>query len=72
MYASLPSPVSSGWPGVAIMRIGQVDDLTLHETTLKPQVETFTKSRVAWCKGAEGAEQYSGNYFAGEKERSSL
>jgi hypothetical protein len=55
---------------MAIMRIGQVDDLTLHETTLKPQIETFTKDRVAWFKGAEGAEQYSGNYYGGETERS--
>jgi hypothetical protein len=68
--ASSPSSVSSGWPGTAIMRIGQVDDLKLHETTLKPQVEQFTKDRVAWFKGAEGAEQYHGNYYGGETERS--
>ena len=51
------------------MRIGQVDDLKLHETTLKPQVETFTKNRVAWFNGAEGAEQYFGNFYGGEKEK---
>ena len=51
------------------MRISRVDDLTLHRTTLKPQVETFTKDRVAWFKGAEGAGKYYGNYFGGETER---
>jgi len=54
------------------MRIGQVDDLKLHETTLKPQVEQFTKDRVEWFKGAEGAEQYHGNYYGGETERSEV
>ncbi len=50
------------------MRIGQVDDLTLHETKLKPQIETFTKDRVSWFKGAEDAVQYRGNFYGGEKE----
>lgn len=54
------------------MRIGQVDDLTLHGTTLKPQVEMFTKDRVAWFKGAEEAEQYHGNYYGGETGRSKM
>jgi hypothetical protein len=54
------------------MRIGQVDDLTLHGTTLKPQIETFTKDRVAWFEGADGAEQYYGNYYGGETERSEV
>ena len=61
---SLMYRVSSGWPGKLIMRIGQVDDFKLHETVLKPQLETFTKDRVSWFKGAEGAEQHEGNYFA--------
>ena len=65
-------PVSSGWPGTAIMRIGQVDNLELQETALKPQVETFIKDRVAWFKGAEGAEQYHGNFYGGDTEKSSL
>ena len=69
---NLPVPVSSGWPGTAIMRIGQVDDLKLHETKLKPHLETFIKDRVAWFHGAEGAEGYQGNYFGGEKERSKI
>ena len=57
---------------MAIMRIGQVDDRKLHGTTLKPRVEQFTKDRVAWFKGAEGAVQYHGNYYAGEMERSKI
>lgn len=57
---------------MAIMRIGQVDDLKLPETTLKPQFEQFTKDRIAWCKGAEGADQYHGNYLAGETTKSKV
>jgi hypothetical protein len=63
------SSVSSGWPGHAVMRIGQVDDFKLHETALKPQLEIFTKDRVAWFKGAEGTVKYTGNYFGGEREK---
>ena len=51
------------------MRIGQVDDLKLHETILKPKLEQFIKDRVSWFKGAEGAEQYHGNFFAGETKK---
>ncbi len=57
---------------MAIMRIGQVDDLTLHETTLKPQLEIFTKDRVAWFKGAEGAEQHHGDPFGTKTEWSKV
>lgn len=51
------------------MRIGQIDDLKLQGTTLKPQVEQFIKDRVSWCKGAEGAEQYSGNFYGGDTKK---
>lgn len=61
--------MSSGFPGMLIMRIGQVDDNKLAETKLKPQFEQFIKDRVAWFKGAEGAEQYLGNFLAGEKDK---
>ena len=66
---SLMYRVSSGSPGLAVMRIGQVDDLTMHETTLKPKIEKFTKDRVGWFKGAEGAEQHEGNYFAQRRKK---
>lgn len=49
--------VSSGYPGVSIMRIGTVDDFNLHETKLKPSVEQFTSCRVSWLQGAEGVKQ---------------
>jgi hypothetical protein len=55
--------VSSGFPGLTIMRIGQVDDLALHGTVLKPRKEQFGKDRVAWVKPTEGVEQHEGNYF---------
>lgn len=61
---SLMYRISSGSPGYVVMRIGQVDDFELHETALKPRIEQFTKDRVGWFKGAEGAEQHEGNWFA--------
>ena len=63
---SLMYRVSSGFPGKTIMRIGQVDDFHLHETTLMPWIEQFTKDRVAWVKEMKGMEQEKGNYY-GEK-----
>ena len=40
-------------------RIGQVDDLHLHETKLKPRLEQFAKDRVAWQQPIEGMEQHA-------------
>jgi hypothetical protein len=54
---TLMNRVSSGFPGLSIMRIGTVDDFNLHETKLKPRVEQFTKDRVSWLHGAEGVKQ---------------
>lgn len=50
--------VSSGYPGKSILRIGTVDDFSLHETKLKPQAEQFVESRVSWLSGVDGAEKY--------------
>ncbi|KIW51052.1 hypothetical protein PV05_09807 [Exophiala xenobiotica] len=47
--------VGAAFPGKSILRIGTVDDFTLHETKLKPQVEQFVKDRVGWLSGVEGA-----------------
>ncbi|CZT18550.1 uncharacterized protein RCC_04394 [Ramularia collo-cygni] len=55
--------VSSGFPGKSIMRIGTIDDFTLHETLLKPRIEQFTKDRVSWLAGAKGVEQHEKAYF---------
>jgi len=55
--------VSSGFPGLSIMRIGTVDDFNLHETKLKPNAEQFTKDRVSWLHGAEGVKQFRGSFL---------
>lgn len=53
--------ISSGFPGLLVTRIGTVDDYNLHETVLKPRLEQYTKDRVGWFKGAEGAVQFEGH-----------
>ena len=50
--------ISSGWPELLITRIGTVDDYDLHESVLKPRIEIYTKDRVCWLGGADGAVQY--------------
>ncbi|KAK1962115.1 hypothetical protein LZ32DRAFT_254481 [Colletotrichum eremochloae] len=52
--------VSSGRPGLSILRIGTVDDFRLAETKLKPQVEIFIGTRVAWLAPVEGVLQTEG------------
>ncbi|KEQ91759.1 hypothetical protein AUEXF2481DRAFT_451014 [Aureobasidium subglaciale EXF-2481] len=47
---------SSGYPDVAVPRIGTIDDLELHETKLRPQVEVYCRSKVGWFGGVEGIE----------------
>ena len=50
---------------MSILRIGTVDDFALHETKLRPRVEQFTKSRVAWFQGVdiEGIRREEGTAF---------
>jgi len=55
--------VSSGAPGRYVMRIGTVDNFSLHETKLKPRIEQFCKDRVNWLKGGEGVQQEEGNFY---------
>ncbi|KAK4167963.1 Mss4-like protein [Cladorrhinum sp. PSN259] len=50
--------VSSAFPGQSILRIGTVDDFNLHETKLRPQIEQFTKDRISWFTGVEGAQKF--------------
>jgi hypothetical protein len=52
--------VSTGpeWQGKSILRIGTIDDFNLQETKFRPQMELFTKSRVSWLSGVEGAKQF--------------
>ncbi|OHE91706.1 hypothetical protein CORC01_12997 [Colletotrichum orchidophilum] len=49
--------VSSGLPGMSILRLGTVDDFRLVETKLKPQVEQFIDTRASWVKPIEGVLQ---------------
>jgi hypothetical protein len=48
------------FPGMTILRTGMVDDLSLAETKLRPQVEQFIERRVAWSVPIEGAAQATG------------
>ncbi|KAL3470592.1 Mss4-like protein [Aspergillus californicus] len=50
-------------PGRSVLRIGTVDDFSLHEGLLKPRIEHFVKDRVAWLGAAEGVEQVDGNAY---------
>ncbi|RAH69142.1 GFA family protein [Aspergillus aculeatinus CBS 121060] len=56
--------VSTGFPGMSILRIGTIDDFALHENQLKPRIEQFVKDRVGWLSAAEGVNQVHGNYYA--------
>jgi hypothetical protein len=40
-----------------ILRIGTVDDFSLHEMKLRPQRETYTKDSVDWLCTVEGIQQ---------------
>jgi hypothetical protein len=53
--------VGGAFPGMSILRVGTVDDFSLHETKLKPTMEQFTKDRVSWCPGIEGVKQFEGD-----------
>ncbi len=55
--------LSSAFPTAPILRIGSVDDLSLHETKLKPQWEQFRKDKVGWISGVdiEGIKRIEGN-----------
>jgi len=55
---SLMYRVGAAFPGMSVLRVGSVDDFSLHETKLKPTMEQFTKDRVAWKLPTEGAKQF--------------
>jgi hypothetical protein len=61
---SLMYHVGEGFPGMSILRIGTVDDFSLHEGRLKPRIEQFVKDRVKWLHGAEGVEEVKGYAYA--------
>ena len=68
---SLMYRVSSGYPGLSILRLGTVDDFSLVETKLKPQVEQYVETRACWLKPMDGVKQSEG-MFRRVEELSSL
>lgn len=61
---SLMYRVSSGYPGMSILRTGAVDDFNLHDTKLKPKVQQFVGSRVGWMgNGLSGTPQCKADHF---------
>lgn len=54
---SLMYRVSSGYPGLSILRLGTVDDFGLAETKLKPQFELFVETQACWLNPVEGVRQ---------------
>ncbi|POY74049.1 hypothetical protein BMF94_2861 [Rhodotorula taiwanensis] len=60
--------VGSGFPGLFLMRIGTVDDLSLAEGVLKPRIEQFNKDRMSYLTPAAGVEQYHGYYYGAYKQ----
>ena len=63
---SLMYRVGEDFPGLSILRIGTVDDFTLMETKLKPQIEQYVEERVSWLSPVKGVKQAKGMGFAGE------
>jgi hypothetical protein len=64
--------VSERFAGVSILRIGTVDDFSLHETRLRPRQEHWTKDRVSWFTGAQGAEETFEAQGSGRRPRPAL
>lgn len=56
--------VGEAYPGSSILRLGTVDDFTLHESDLKPRVEQYTKDRVNWLRPADGVTQVEASAYA--------
>lgn len=55
---SLMYRVGVAFPGMSILRLGSVDDFSLHEGKLRPTMEQFTKDRVSWKEPTVGAKQF--------------
>ncbi|KAJ7064899.1 Mss4-like protein [Mycena amicta] len=69
---SLLYRVSAAFPGYSVLRIGTVDDFHLHETKLRPQLEQYTKTRVAWLRPVEGMKQFEAMAFRAAGARPKL
>ena len=68
---SLMYRVGEAFPGSSILRIGTVDDFSLHESRLKPRIEQFTKDRVGWLCAVQGVEQADGTAYTPRNTRAS-
>ncbi|KAF2655502.1 hypothetical protein K491DRAFT_548655, partial [Lophiostoma macrostomum CBS 122681] len=44
---------SERFPDLSLLRAGTVDDFSLMDTVLKPQVEIWTSKRVGWLSGVD-------------------
>jgi hypothetical protein len=51
---------SSAFKELLAMRVGIVDDLHLHETKLRPQLEQFVETRVEWLEPIKDVKQIRG------------
>ena len=47
-------------PGAKFMRVGTVDDISLHDTVLKPKKEIFAENRSARWHGVPGVDHFDG------------
>ncbi|KAK5744402.1 hypothetical protein LTR17_002112 [Elasticomyces elasticus] len=52
--------------GANFLRVGTVDDIKLHDEILKPRVEQFTTTRVAWYHGMDGVKKAEGQFPFGK------
>lgn len=64
--------VGEKFPGVSILRTGTVDDFSLAETKLRPQVEQFIENRAAWQRPIEGVPQVVGMFSAKDLKGAAL
>ncbi|KAH6632205.1 Mss4-like protein [Chaetomium tenue] len=60
--------VGEKFPGLSILRTGTVDDFSLAEGKLRPQVEQFVENRAAWQRPIEGVPQVVGMSSAADIE----
>jgi hypothetical protein len=60
--------VGEAFPGYKILRIGTVDDFSLHETKLRPTLEQFTENRVDWLHAVDDMKQFGKNAFSSVSE----
>lgn len=56
-----------GGKGAKLLRLGTVDDFSLHEGGLRPESERYVKDRVAWLGAVGALEQFDGARVRGVK-----